>query len=268
MGGNFCDHVAICTKSILLNMIPTCLLFPLVFATAILVNITMASTSNHHTMPHDHGEKNQEQERASEASGMRRRGPPPVWRNSPAKSLLTKLLWDESSWIHQQSTSCIEEVYEAEPLFKLYPLKNFKTNFKNLKVSIQEEKDAIHFDQVAFESESDFFPRNPTTKAGNPFWDRHEAQRLMAEDVKAGRTLQMKPSVLRESRSEYQEFPLAILRNHKYQEERKEREGVYWQKKRNDRARKKHDERDVRSLQAGGTTSLDEAGNTSPGRVS
>jgi hypothetical protein len=250
MGGNFCNQVA---KSIFLNGFPT-------------VNITMASTS-YHTMLHDRGE-NQEQERASaEASGMRRRGPPPVWRNSPAKSLLTKLLWDESSWIHQ--STCIEEVYEAEPLFKLYPLKNFKTNFKNLKVSIQEEKDAIRFDQVAFESESELFPRNPTTKAGNPFWDRHEAQRLMAEDVKAGRTLQMKPSVLRESRSEYQEFPLAILRNHKYQEERKEREGVYWQKKRNDRARKKH-ERDVRSLQAGGTTSLDEAaGNTtSPGRVS
>ena len=72
----------------------------------------------------------------------------------------------------------------------------------------------------------------------------------MAEDVKAGRTVQMKPAVLRETRVEYQDFPLAILRNHKYQVERKEREAVSWQKKRNDKARKKHD-KEVRKLQAG-----------------
>jgi hypothetical protein len=67
----------------------------------------------------------------------------------------------------------------------------------------------------------------------------------MAEDVTSGRTLQMKPSALRETRAEYQEFPLAILRRHKYQEETKVREGVYWQKKRNDKARKKHEEQRI-----------------------
>ncbi len=177
-----------------------------------------------------------------------RRGAPPQWKTSAAKKLLVRLLSDESSWVHQ-STS-VEEVYEAEPLFKLYPLKNFKTNFKNLKESMKEERDSIHFDQAAFEKERALFPRNPTTKGGNPFWDRHDAQRLMVEDVKAGRTVQMKPSVLRDTRVEYQDFPLEVFRNHIYQEERKEREAVYWQKKRNDKAKKKHD-KEVRQLHAG-----------------
>ena len=169
--------------------------------------------------------------------------PPPPWRTSAAKALLERLLSDESSHIHQFTT--VEEVYESEPLFKLYPLKNFKTNYKNLKRSVKQERDAIQFDQAAFDREKELFPRNETTNKGNLFWDRHEAQRLMAEDVTSGRTLQMKPSALRETRAEYQEFPLAILRRHKYQEETKVREGVYWQKKRNDKARKKHEEQRI-----------------------
>jgi hypothetical protein len=161
-------------------------------------------------------------------------GRPAQWKNSAARALLVRLLRDESSWIHQATS--VEQVYENEPLFKRYPLKNFKTNFKNLKDSIKEETDAIDFDQHALEKQNERFPRNPRTTRGNPFWDGHDAQRLMAEDVKAGMTVHMKPSALRET--EYQEFPLSILRGHKYQEERKHREAVYWQKKRNDKARK------------------------------
>jgi hypothetical protein len=182
------------------------------------------------------------------ATGAR---PPPQWKTSAAKALLVRLLSDELSWIHQAT---VNEVYEADPLFKRFPFKNFKTNFANLKASIKEEKDAINFDQEAFKKETELFPRNPTTKAGNPFWDKHDAQRLMAEDVKAGKTLQMKPSKLQETRIEYQAFPLSILRGHKYQEERKEREAVYWLKKRNDKARKKHEKEVIRMQEEGTRT--------------
>ncbi len=172
---------------------------------------------------------------------------PPQWKTSAAKALLARHLSDELSWIHQATS--VKEVYEAEPLFQRYPFKNFKTNFVNLKASIKEEKDAINFDQAAFKKEKEMFPRNSTTKGGNPFWDMHEAQRLLAEDVKAGKTLQMKPSALQETRSEYQAFPLSIFRGHKYQEERKEREAIYWQKKRNDKGRKMHHEKEADKLQ-------------------
>jgi hypothetical protein len=173
------------------------------------------------------------------------RNPPPPWKKSPAKALLEQLLSDESSWIH--TIARVEEVHATEPLFQLYPLKNFKTNFKNLKDSIRQESDAVKFDEMAFSKEKELFPRNPLTKSGNLFWDRHDAQRLMAEDVKEGRTLDIKPSALQATRAEYQDFPLDILRGHKYQQERKEREGVFWQKKRNDKARKKH-EKEARQL--------------------
>lgn len=163
---------------------------------------------------------------------------PLSWKDSAAKVLALRLLADESSWVHQAS---IEEVHEREPIFKQYPLKDFKRNYKNLIKRIQEEKACIAFDQSALNKEKELFPRNPTTVRGNPFWDGHIAQTLLAEDVKSGRSSTMKPSELRESRVEYQDFPLPIFRPHVYQEQRKVREGVYWQKKRNDKARKKHE---------------------------
>jgi hypothetical protein len=52
----------------------------------------------------------------------------------------------------------------------------------------------------------------------------------------------LKPKDLWETREEYKAFPLDVFRNHKYREERKQKEKVYWQKKRNDKARKTHEE--------------------------
>jgi hypothetical protein len=199
---------------------------------------------------------NNQQEVSAAATSSRRRTA--QWKNSDAKALLVRLLSDETSYIHQLAS--VEEVYAAEPLFKCFPLKNFKTNFKNLKDSIKEEKDAIEFDQTALNSDKDKFPRSATTKSGNLFWDGHAAQRLMSEDVKAGRTVHMKPSVLQKERIEYQDFPLSILRQHKYQEEeRKEREAVYWQKKRNDKARKKHEKERAGQMQQGQSDGATEA---------
>jgi hypothetical protein len=184
-------------------------------------------------------------------STLKNKDPPPSpWRKSRAKDRLRELLTDESSWIHALSADA-EQIHQSDPLFKRYPLKNFKTNFKNMKEAIKVEKSAIAFDQRALEQEKQAFARNPITERGYYFWDRHPAQQLMAEDVKAGRTFDKKPRDLQRERPEFQEFPLSVFRGHKYQEERKVKEGVYWQKKRNDTARKKHFE-DVQIIGGGG----------------
>jgi hypothetical protein len=171
-------------------------------------------------------------------NGRRAENPEP-WRKSKAKELLVDLLADESSYIHAYGMD-EDEIYNSDPLFKQYKKENFKTNYRNLIAKIQLERSCVEFDQQALDNEKQKLPRNSRTERGYKFWDGHEAQRLMKEDVKEKRT-KMKPKDLRETREEYQEFPLHVLRQHKYQAERAEKEGVYWQKKRNDDARKKHE---------------------------
>jgi hypothetical protein len=134
-----------------------------------------------------------------------------------------------------------EQVHNSNELFKRYPLRNFKTNFKTLKKAVEVEQGAIEFDELALEADNQRHPRNPLTERGYPFWDKHAAQRLLSEDVRAGKTQNLKPSELWLTRLEYQDFPLSVFRDHKYQEERKMTEGVYWQKKRNDKGRKDHE---------------------------
>lgn len=160
--------------------------------------------------------------------------PPSPWRISKAKGYLRSLLLDSSSWIHGLTA---EQAHASEPQFTRYPLKNFKSNYKSMQLSTKKENDAIAFDQKTFDAEMISFPRKAATERGYLFWDGHPAQVQLADDVKEGRTTGKKPSDLREEREEYREFPLHVFRNHKYQEERKQNERVYWQKKRNDKGR-------------------------------
>jgi hypothetical protein len=171
---------------------------------------------------------------------------PEPWVRSSAKELLWKLLLDDASYIYAAGMD-IQAIYDSDPLFKQYKFANFKTNFGTLQKKVELEKTAIKFDQVAFDKEKEKFARPALTQRGHKFWNGHAAQDLMALDVKEKNT-DMKPSELQKTRPEYGEFPLAVLRQHKYQEERKQRESVYWQKKRNDMARKKH-EKFMRRLQ-------------------
>jgi hypothetical protein len=174
----------------------------------------------------------------ADGTQARLQGTPPPWRTSRAKTHLRSLLLDSSSWIQILE---VEEIHRSEPLFLQYPLRSFKTNYKNLMKAVQLEKAAVEFDEEAVISDMTRFPRNAMTERGNPFWHGDNAQMLLAEDVKNGLSLNGKPSELRDSRAEYGEFPFAVFRNHLYQEERKAREKLFWQKKRNDKGRKQHE---------------------------
>jgi hypothetical protein len=162
---------------------------------------------------------------------------PVPWAKSKAKQKLLELLMDESSYIHADGMD-VNEIHNSDDIFKQYKLSNFKTNYRNLVAKLQLERSCIEFDQAAFDK---ILPRNDQTERGYKFWDGHRAQLSMREDVKEKRTVHLTPKQLRQTRAEYEEFPLEILRQHKYQEERRQREKVYWQKKRNDNGRKKHE---------------------------
>lgn len=162
------------------------------------------------------------------------------WRTSRAKAKLQCLLLDKSSHIHEAGLT-VEQIHSSDPLFAKYAIQNFKTNYRNLKQSIEMEWTCIQFDGLSIQKDKDAFPRQPLTQRGYPFWDTHQAKTLLAEDVKQGRAKDMKPNSLRNTQTCYQDFPAPVFTKHVHQEIRRQREAVAWQDRRNKKGRKLHD---------------------------
>ena len=167
--------------------------------------------------------------------------PPTPWRNSQAKMKLNSLLRDESSWVQGLAPF---QIWFFDEDFKKYDEGRFKTNCQNLMDKINNEKDAVDFDAMALANDRSLYPKHVRRYEGSA------AEKKLKEDVQSGRSMSMAPKLLWELTPAYQSTfdSLKKFRNHKYKEERVIKEKVYWQKKRNDKARKKHEE-DVVKLQ-------------------
>lgn len=172
--------------------------------------------------------------------------PPSPWIKSRAKAKLRSLLQDESSWIQCCSP---EQIHAADDDFKQYPIARFKVNFNNLKASIEVDRQCVLFDEAAFKQHEEKFPRNPTTERGYKYWNKHPAEKRLHDMVKQGETSNRKPEDIRHDHPDFQDFPPSVFRQHLYQEKRRLKEGVFWQKKRNDKAHKKHRDEEERRKQ-------------------
>ena len=184
------------------------------------------------------------------------------WKTSLAKAFVLKLLTDPSRPLKGMSA---KEVYDSHSIFQQYPFVRFKDNMKSLakQVKIDEEWAKVEVEDV--ERDMELVKRNKLTVRGYPFWNTHRANKLLCEDVKSGKSLllngnhdqhnntnfhiaflgkanEMKPKDLWKTRNEYKEFPLDVFRGHVHQEKRAQREGPYWQVKRNKKGLKKHNE--------------------------
>lgn len=162
---------------------------------------------------------------------------PPPWIHSKAKAKLKSLLLDESSWV-QLCTP--EEIHCGDKDFEQYPIARFKANYTTLKTRIESEQQSVMLDERAFKQHQEKFPRKATTERGYKFWNKHPAEKRLEGMVKRGETVNRKPSEIREMHPDFQEFPSPVFRSHLYQEQRKAKEGAFWQRKRNETAQKNY----------------------------
>lgn len=125
----------------------------------------------------------------------------------------------------------VDEVWESHPIFKQYPLADFKTYYKNMVKLTDGRRKQLKRDVEIFREHMILFPRASLTSRGKPFWDTHPANSLLVEDTSSGRAKEFKPKALWESREEYQVFDLDDFRKHIYQERSKQLAGPYWQQK-------------------------------------
>ena len=162
------------------------------------------------------------------------------WQYSEEKMFLRQALFDEHSRIHKMDT--VLEVYNSRSEFQRFDYISFERNFKALRDQVKKELCIADRDNELFEKIKHMYKRQPLTKYGYPFWDTHEATKLLEEDLRQGHHVGLSPCEMHEMRKEYQEFPLEIFRNQLYREKRRQKEGVYWQMKRNRTAKKLHEQ--------------------------
>ena len=150
---------------------------------------------------------------------------PSPWESSEAKRHVQARLDNPNDDIHQMLP---EEVYKSCELYHQYKKANFKRNLRNLK-SITEKRNAhIEFDRRAV----DKLPTRPMlTKAGHPFWDGSNAQRILKLGLLNGEYKTLKPMEVYNQDEEFRKFPLHVFRNHFYKAQTNQRSSAYWQMK-------------------------------------
>lgn len=142
----------------------------------------------------------------------------------------------------------VAEVHASHHLFAMYPLDEFKRYYKNMTDIADKAKARLKSNSQTMDKHFDIWRRaGPRTSQDNYFWDEQDASTFLEKDVKSGKVDEMSKKELWASRPEYKKFDKQVFRKHVYQEESRQRGGVYWQVKRNRKGQKKHD-KEVKEL--------------------
>jgi hypothetical protein len=155
---------------------------------------------------------------------VKKNEPSPVpWKDSDAKKLLRQDILDGKV----VDSMMPKEVLVMRPEYEPYR-KNFGSNLRSLQKMIRENQAKADSDSAALAHDHRIRPPAAYTSKGYPRWDGSDAQRLLKKDIDAGLTRSLKPSLLHDSRVEYQVFPLKVFRDHIQQEHRSRIEKAYW----------------------------------------
>lgn len=82
---------------------------------------------------------------------------------------------------------------------------------------VERDKGVADIQKQALMKDREMFPKKTTNHRGEPRWEGGKAEELLLKDMEDGKHLQMKPSELRATRQEYQEYPKQVFRKHIHQ---------------------------------------------------
>jgi hypothetical protein len=112
-------------------------------------------------------------------------------------------------------------------LYKPYK-KNFGSNLRRLQKSLKDQQDRADVDDAAVQHDLELFPQLKDDPRGYPRWDDSAAQRLLKEDILAGKHKELKPKELQKTRDEYKPYPLKVFSDHIFQEKDSQLGKSYW----------------------------------------
>jgi len=106
------------------------------------------------------------------------------------------------------------------PEYRLVPSSNFGQNLARLRKTINEGIKRADEDEIIIEEHRRLYPVDSSNpKFSYPRWDGSQAQQLLEDDIAAQKHMGSTPKELRRqaTRTEYQKFPLPVLRGHIWQ---------------------------------------------------
>jgi len=157
---------------------------------------------------------------------------PPEWRYSEAKKQLARDILAGKTKGKKP-----KQVHESRPMYEQYKLSNFRTNFTNLKATLEGLQRRAESDEAAFLHDEALNLR--TNNKPYPRWGGSVAERFLKIDIDAGKHKVMEPLQLHKTRPEYSPYPLTVFRDHIHQELRGRRERPYWMARREEAEKKK-----------------------------
>ena len=144
---------------------------------------------------------------------------PPRWGKSKARDTLTALIAVGMDRDNNGKPLDVLEVYEMDPSFAVYPIKQFSGYLEELQESIHELQDRSLRDGLAVHN---FYKNNKRTLLdaprfnykAYPKWQGSNAQTLLRKDLifMVENNFHLKPIDLHACRPEYREFPLSVFR--------------------------------------------------------
>ena len=134
----------------------------------------------------------------------------------------------------------IKDIHSSDARFSVYPLKNFTTNFQNLKKKVDGLRAQVDFDDRAVSQHMKSYPQLSHKKRGYPHWNGHPAKQHLENDVYNKIVDTMLPSQLWMTRRSYQDFPQDTFCVRVHAEKRKQREQTFWVTKQNKTAMQRH----------------------------
>lgn len=128
--------------------------------------------------------------------------PPTPWKNSSAK----QQLYDDIMSGRTSGAKNSTEVYYSRPCYQRYELKNFQTNYGNLKRKIKARKEMANAGKKAYKNDHPLIIQHRTTgqNARRFYYNGSIVQQQLKRDVQRGLTDGKKPAVVMASRAVYQ----------------------------------------------------------------
>jgi hypothetical protein len=150
--------------------------------------------------------------------------PAEKWKDSRAKKKLTKDILSGKvppEWKPKRVLATRSELYKPYE-------KNFGNNLRNLRKSLIAQQDRADEDDAAVWHDLNLFPRSNNDPRGYPRWHGSAAQRLLKEDISAGKHIRLLPREIQKTRDEYKLYPLKVFSDHICQEKTSRHAKSYW----------------------------------------
>eukprot|EP00985_Skeletonema_marinoi_P018651 scaffold10460_cov136-Skeletonema_marinoi.AAC.1 len=130
----------------------------------------------------------------------------------------------------------VRTLWKSHAVFRCYDFELFEEYNKKMIKLTKKHKKLVEQDEADFQHDMKLIPETSELA-----WYKHPAKDLLKKDVKDGVASSTKPKELRQTREEYQEFPIKKFCKEVYHEKQKQCAKPFWQWFRNKQARQIHE---------------------------